>query len=429
MENDKNSLGDKGLGIRLDKKKGRSLMSLTQRLPGEVIIQEKAIITCVFPEFQHSICHSCLLSPLRLLRCSACKRARYCNRECQKADWNVHRAECEISCSFAADKAIPTLIKLLIRLLKVNEQLLKSRRQADTDAFCTEIQVMGSQEKLPETTKEMFSQYVQLICDTSNREQQVYNPKLAYRALEKLYTNTYSIVTEELVSVAAGVYSLASLLNHSCRPNCIQRFCGNQISIRGLERVGAGEELTVSYIDTVQGLGGRREELMKGYLFKCECPRCVRECIEPTELGKFSKIMQEVNWCRNQNDWTGILRRTQHLFDATDNAHVYDRIRITEQRMDSHIELRNWKEAAAHSKIISQCYAEIGLSAHHPLVGINLVKLAKLLLQLGSLEEGMECIERGTQCVRVSYGEAGVLWDSLREMYSVTRTELIHRHR
>jgi GTPase SAR1 family protein len=29
-----------------------------------------------------------------LLRCSACKKAEYCDRECQKADWSVHKRTC-----------------------------------------------------------------------------------------------------------------------------------------------------------------------------------------------------------------------------------------------------------------------------------------------------------------------------------------------
>ena len=422
-----NSLDKKGIEIQLDNKKGRSLMSLTRRDPGEVIIQERAIATCVIPEFQHSTCHSCLLSPPSLLRCFACKRARYCNRECQKADWNVHVAECEVSCNLAGEKPLPTLLMLLIRMLKMNERVLKSRGQSKGDGFCTEIQVMGSQEKLAENIKEMLSQYVQLIMEKSNGKLQVH-PKLAYMASEKLCTNTYSVLTEELVPVAAGVYSLASLLNHSCRPNCIQHFSGNQITIRALESVGVGEELTISYIDIVQGLGGRREELMKGYLFKCECTQCVEEYGRPEELDKYNKILQEIRECRKQNEWRRILEITQHLFDSKANTHGYDSIRIMEQRMDSHIELRNWEEAVTDSKTLSQLYAEIGLPAHHPLVALNLVKLAKLLLQLDSLEEGMECIERGMKSIRVCYGEVGDLYHRLSEMYSATRMELIHKN-
>jgi hypothetical protein len=27
-------------------------------------------------------------------KCQQCKKARYCSRECQKADWSVHRMRC-----------------------------------------------------------------------------------------------------------------------------------------------------------------------------------------------------------------------------------------------------------------------------------------------------------------------------------------------
>ena len=421
------SLAERGIKIELGKKKGRSLMSLTQREPGDVIIQERAIATCVIPEFQHSICHNCLVSSPNLLRCSACKRARYCNRECQKVDWSLHVAECDISCRLPGEKRIPTLLMLLIRMLKKNEIVLKSREYTEADAFCAEIQLIGSQEKLSENIKVMFCQYVQALTEKSNEKLQVH-PKLAYRALEKLYTNTYSVMTEELVPVAAGVYSLASLLNHSCRPNCVQHFSGNQITIRAIESVGVGEELTVSYIDIVQRLGERREELMKGYLFNCECTQCMEEYDKPMELDKYSTVLREIREFRKQKQWKNILEITQHVFEVKDSVHGYDSIRVMEQVMDSHIELGNWEEAVTLCKILSTWYAEIGVAVHYPLVALNMVKLAKLFLQLNYLEEGMECIERGMRCVRVCYGEEGAVYHSLSEMYSATRIELIQKY-
>ena len=31
-----------------------------------------------------------------LLRCSMCKYAIYCSRDCQRADWRVHKRECSL---------------------------------------------------------------------------------------------------------------------------------------------------------------------------------------------------------------------------------------------------------------------------------------------------------------------------------------------
>ncbi|KAI6661342.1 Histone-lysine N-methyltransferase SMYD3 [Oopsacas minuta] len=417
-------LKEKLIMIELDEKKGRSLTSTHQRNPGDVIIQDTAIAICVIPEYEQSTCYSCMCSPHDLLKCSVCKRARYCDRECQKRDWSLHSAECDISFSATGEKNIPTLLLLLIRLLKKNQNILKSRRQQG-DTFCDEIQLMGSQENIPEITKEMFSQYVQLVMVRLNGKFN-FSSQLVYRALEKLYTNTFSVLTEELVPKAVAVYSVASLLNHSCRPNCVQHFSGRQITIRAIERVAAGDELTVSYIDIIQGIEERRYELLKGYLFKCECNTCLEEYDRPMVPNTNSILLREIIESRKLLEWKNILETTNSLFDCKQKAD-YETVRILEQIMDAHIELGNWKEAMVSGKKLSIWYTEIGIANNYPCVVINTVKLAKLLLQLDCIEEAMEYIERGMISVKLCYGE-GIVYRNIREMYSITRMEIIQKN-
>ncbi|KAI9137722.1 hypothetical protein BKA69DRAFT_1127865 [Paraphysoderma sedebokerense] len=74
---------------------------------------------------------------------------------------------------------------------------------------------------------------------------------------------------------AIGLFPLASMFNHSCKPNCI--FSGTkhgQIVVRTQSPVSAGEELTISYIDLYQSKDARREELLTTKFFWCPCERC-----------------------------------------------------------------------------------------------------------------------------------------------------------
>jgi hypothetical protein len=67
------------------------------------------------------------------------------------------------------------------------------------------------------------------------------------------------------------------LLNHSCIPNCIQRFDSHgNIILRTNTDVSKGEELCISYIDTAMPTWYRQRELSQGYYFNCQCPRCCR---------------------------------------------------------------------------------------------------------------------------------------------------------
>ena len=45
-------------------------------------------------EQKHPRCCTTCASKLKLLICKCCKSAYYCNKECQKSDWNIHRKNC-----------------------------------------------------------------------------------------------------------------------------------------------------------------------------------------------------------------------------------------------------------------------------------------------------------------------------------------------
>ncbi len=70
-----------------------------------VNLQEEAVRADTTPnaEFYDGIrekfqaeCSHCGSAPMgrRLLKCSACKRVEYCNRDCQRADWAGHKSDC-----------------------------------------------------------------------------------------------------------------------------------------------------------------------------------------------------------------------------------------------------------------------------------------------------------------------------------------------
>eukprot|EP00800_Vazella_pourtalesii_P021923 TRINITY_DN8338_c0_g1_i1.p1 TRINITY_DN8338_c0_g1~~TRINITY_DN8338_c0_g1_i1.p1 ORF type:complete len:427 (+),score=101.73 TRINITY_DN8338_c0_g1_i1:125-1405(+) len=419
------SLNANRLKVELDVKKGRSLTSTDRREPGDIMFQDRALATCVVQGFQQSTCHFCLKSPLVLRRCSVCKRARYCDELCQKRDWCLHSAECELCVGVVGEKRIPSLLLLLVRLLKWNKKYLKVRGQ-EPDTFCEEIEILGSHENIPESTKEMFSQYVQLLMAKSGSTLHT-TPRQMYRALGKLYTNTFSVMTEELVSIAAAVYPIASLMNHSCRPNCVQHFSGSKITIRAIDRVEAGEELTMSYIDVIQGVEERRDELSRGYLFRCECKTCLEESIKPSVQSVNRKVLEDILQRRKLNEWENILEICQTKFES-EHKTDYDVVRILEQLMDANIELGKWKEAVANSRTLSECYREIRIANSYPCVALNTVKQAKLLLQLDRIEEAMECIERGISCVKLCYGCEGGVYRCLSDMYSVTRMQIFQKN-
>jgi hypothetical protein len=93
----------------------------------------------------------------------------------------------------------------------------------------------------------------------------------------RLVCNLFTVVDDFQNEAGVGCYPHAALLNHSCAPNCIQRFDAHAtIILRTNTDVAKGEELCISYIDTAMPTWYRQRELLQGYYFNCECPRCCR---------------------------------------------------------------------------------------------------------------------------------------------------------
>ena len=69
---------------------------------------------------------------------------------------------------------------------------------------------------------------------------------------------------------------MLSMLNHSCRPNCgfSAAGAGGLMATRALQRIAAGEELTVAYINLYEPRQERRATTAATKQFECGCGRC-----------------------------------------------------------------------------------------------------------------------------------------------------------
>ena len=87
---------------------------------------------------------------------------------------------------------------------------------------------------------------------------------------------------------AGGVFPLAALFNHSCRPNAETTLVKRPqedgaddelawVEVRALKKIDAGEQICVSYLEEKQQLllpGEERRSMLKNFDFTCSCERC-----------------------------------------------------------------------------------------------------------------------------------------------------------
>ncbi|KAL0206813.1 hypothetical protein P9112_012524 [Eukaryota sp. TZLM1-RC] len=87
-------------------------------------------------------------------------------------------------------------------------------------------------------------------------------------------TNWFRIEASEK---GCGFWLKMSLFNHSCSPNCTYFFIGDFMFVYATLDIEKGEELFISYIDTLQPLNDRAKQLKnfsEGTGFTCHCQRC-----------------------------------------------------------------------------------------------------------------------------------------------------------
>jgi hypothetical protein len=87
--------------------------------------------------------------------------------------------------------------------------------------------------------------------------------------------NNTPTLSSDLFTPIGLILSLSgSLINHSCDPNSAVVYNGRTISVRVLESLNTGTELTVSYIHTNKPVSARRSELENMFHFTCNCSQC-----------------------------------------------------------------------------------------------------------------------------------------------------------
>ncbi|CAG0898113.1 unnamed protein product [Cyprideis torosa] len=93
------------------------------------------------------------------------------------------------------------------------------------------------------------------------------------------------------IDIGIGIYGTASLVNHSCIPNCTYNIHGNFIIIRTLVPVVAGQELTITYDDSYTYITApleKRQHFLQGnYFFECKCLACENDWGPDTEASEF----------------------------------------------------------------------------------------------------------------------------------------------
>ncbi|KAF7254248.1 Histone-lysine N-methyltransferase SMYD3 [Varanus komodoensis] len=129
--------------------KGNGLRLTKPARPGDLLHRAEPFAYVVTKKCLGGVCERCLRRKEKLLRCSQCKVARYCDAYCQKKEWQDHKRECR--CIKDSEPNFPPdSVRLVGRI--IFKRLRKST--CPSEALYSLSDLQSNVEKLSEEMKE-----------------------------------------------------------------------------------------------------------------------------------------------------------------------------------------------------------------------------------------------------------------------------------
>lgn len=417
--------------------KGNGLRASVGIRRGELLYSAEPLAACVSNKMTKHFCHHCFSRHETLLRCSQCKMARYCNITCQKRAWPVHKSECK--CLRSIFPRIPTdSVRLAARIVFA---LLGSSTGDDDDLYTLE-EHESHLSSVSEQKREGLSQlafmlqlYLQKEVPALDQVSSSLPPSCRdpLSLMGKVTCNCFTISDTELQEIGVGLYPSLSLLNHECSPNCVMVFEGTKLHLRAVKDIKVGDELTISYIDSVAHTDDRQKQLEEQYHFTCHCQRCdsgdMDEFMasgEATTCNQLKEALPRLDELKAKSNWPELLDLCKHLLsnagDSVPQKNV-SKLKVTDAALDACVQLGLWEEALTYGLKTLPVY-RVYFHDPHPVHGIQLMRVGKLQHYLEHITEALDSFKQAFEILKVTHGDAHPLTSELKMKMNECQCEL-----
>ena len=206
---------------------------------GETILVEKAIAFC---SLKLQTCQNCFKKDSKF-RCSKCKNAYFCSASCQQQNFQLHKQIC------SKGNNLDSMYAQVCNFLTSNENSCQSLIFKTLEGDLP----LRKGETLASLQGDQITKTVAIGIFNRNNF--------------AMYNNSFGVYGE-------GCFPIASLMNHSCRPNSVPIFIKNVMTIKALSKIKIGEQIFHSYLDPSLFYDARRIKLHYQYHFTCYCEFC-----------------------------------------------------------------------------------------------------------------------------------------------------------
>uniref|UniRef100_A0A3P8S1F4 [histone H3]-lysine(4) N-trimethyltransferase n=1 Tax=Amphiprion percula TaxID=161767 RepID=A0A3P8S1F4_AMPPE len=419
--------------------KGNGLRAAASIRRGELLVSTEPLACCVSKKLVREVCHHCFTRLETLLRCSQCKTARYCNITCQKQAWSVHKRECK--CLRGLLPRFPTdSVRLAARLIFA----LLSPSSSSSEQLYTLDEHESHLTSMPEQKKQGLSQLASMlelylheeVPDLTQESKVPPSCREALGLVAKVVCNCFTITDGELQESGVGLYPSLSLLNHDCRPNCMMVFEGTKVQLRAVQDISPGEELTISYIESLSLTEDRQRQLEDQYHFTCHCQRCDSQdkdglmlSGEEAAWSPLKEALPRLEELKAESNWTALVEHCSHLLSAAGgevpDENLY-KLRITDMALDASIHLQHWEEAMRYGVKTLPVY-RLYYPDPHPVHGIQLMRVGKLQHYLEHIEEALDTFKQAYEVLKLTHGDDHPVMTDLMTRMEECRCEVDHK--
>ena len=182
--------------------KGRGLRALKSLKPGDKVLESTPSVFVLSNNVRGFCCDLCFAKREELQRCSKCKFARYCGRECQKKAWKEHKIECERIIRVSPN--MPTdLVRLMARIMQKTQL---------GNMFCNDLtQLVSHREQLGTSRKDAFSAILTVLIQfVGEREFQKTSVAELFELFGKISCNSFTICDAELQPLGKVIHEFGT---------------------------------------------------------------------------------------------------------------------------------------------------------------------------------------------------------------------------
>ncbi|KAF3832492.1 hypothetical protein F7725_026157, partial [Dissostichus mawsoni] len=427
---------------------GRGLRAVRHFSAGELVFACPAYSYVLTVNEREAHCENCFSRREDLFKCGKCKQAHYCNVECQRSDWTMHKLECVAMCAYGENWCPSETVRLVARII-LKQRVTPERDPSERLLLLSEFE--AHLDKMDSEKDEMNNADIAALHHFYSKHiSDIPGDQALTELFAQVNCNGFTIEDEELSHLGSAVFPDVALMNHSCSPNVIVTYKGTVAEVRAIREIDPGDEVSGQWTNHTTkmplsdsnsdnthnhlhrpALSNRRQErrLLDSYFFSCQCTECTskskdkakmetRKLSSPPEPEKIKSMVHYakivIEEFRRAKHYKNILFLALFVSLFLDSAPPSELLEICElslekmgaifadtnvymlhmmyQAMGVCLYMQDWDGALRYGEKIVQPY-----SVHYPAYSLN---VASMYLKLGRLYLGLEKKKQGIRALK-----------------------------